>query len=191
MVPGRTNILCRLKDGPAHLQHLDPMINGVTKSTQQTEQGLMGRRKRRKADRSGDGTRTVAPDIFRGKDHRVYLDFYTNEEVQWAIELLRKGDRLTEHRNRFDPITGKYRVLPTKEYLVVGIRGPKGYGGAVTPKHNLCVLVVEQQASPLWYKSYWTVTQRASLIRDVNYETSTVDAGVTLKETCYYVLDLT
>jgi hypothetical protein len=83
--------------------------------------------------------RTKAPG-FLGDTKHGFIDFYVNDTVQWAIELLRLGSGLTEHRNRFHPITGKYRTLPTKKHLVVDIRGPKGIDSAVPPKENLCVL---------------------------------------------------
>ena len=77
---------------------------------------------------------------FTGDIKRGFIDFYVNDTVQWAIELLRLGKGLTEHKNRFHPVTGKYRSLPTKNHLIVDIRGPKGAGDVVPPEHNLCVL---------------------------------------------------
>jgi hypothetical protein len=81
---------------------------------------------------------------FLGNDRRGFIDFYVNDRLQWAIELLRQGQVLQEHRNRFHPINGKYRELPTKEYLVVDIRGPKE-AGAVSPRHDICVLYFSAQ----------------------------------------------
>lgn len=83
--------------------------------------------------------RTKAPG-FLGDTQHGFIDFYVNDTVQWAVELLRLGSRLTEHRNRFDPITGRYRTLPTKKHLVVDIRGPKGTDSTLPPRENLCVL---------------------------------------------------
>ena len=83
--------------------------------------------------------RTKVPG-FTGDTKRGFIDFYVNDTVQWAIELLRLGSCLKELRNRFHPITGKYRTLPTKNHLVVDIRGPKDAGGQVSPQPNLCVL---------------------------------------------------
>ena len=75
-----------------------------------------------------------------GDTTRGFIDFYVNDTLQWAIELLRLGSGLKEHRNRCHPITGRYRTLPTKNHLVVDIRGPKDTAGQVSPQPNLCVL---------------------------------------------------
>ena len=82
--------------------------------------------------------RTKAPG-FLGDTQHGFIDFYVNDSVQWAIELLVLGCGLTERRNRFHPLTGKYRTLPTKKHLVVDIRGPQDQG-TVEAKQDLCVL---------------------------------------------------
>jgi len=82
--------------------------------------------------------RTKACDLY-GKEKNGFIDFYINDRTQWAIELLVRGRQLSEHRNRFDPVTGKYCTLPTKRYLVVDIRGDKAKG-VVKAKSDLCVL---------------------------------------------------
>jgi hypothetical protein len=51
------------------------------------------------------------------------LDFYIREDRYWAIELLRKGDKINELVQRFDPTNGKYRGVGYKDYLVVDCRG--------------------------------------------------------------------
>jgi hypothetical protein len=51
------------------------------------------------------------------------LDFYIGEDRYWAIELLRKGDKINEHVQRFDSTNGKYRGVGYKDYLVVDCRG--------------------------------------------------------------------
>lgn len=76
---------------------------------------------------------------FLGDTKRGFIDFYVNDNIQWAVELLRLGHGLKEHRNRFHPVTGKYRALPTKKHLVVDIRGPK-QTVSVAPRSDLCVL---------------------------------------------------
>jgi hypothetical protein len=81
---------------------------------------------------------------FGGDNKRGFVDFYINDNVQWAVELLRLGDRLKLHLDRFHPITGTFRKLPTKKYLVVDIRGPKE-NGAVPPGADLCVLYFSAQ----------------------------------------------
>jgi len=83
--------------------------------------------------------RTKAPG-FLGDAKHGFIDFYVNESVQWAIELLVLGRDLTEHRNRFHPLHGKYRTLPTKKHLVVDIRPPPRDTGIEEAKQDLCVL---------------------------------------------------
>lgn len=78
---------------------------------------------------------------FLSDTKKGFIDFYVNDKLQWAVELLCLGKGLTEHRARFHPITGKYRELPTKKHLVVDIRGPKETDQpVVTPQQDLCVL---------------------------------------------------
>ena len=52
------------------------------------------------------------------------LDFYINGELQWALELLRQGDKIGQHLARFEPCTAKYRGVQPLAYLVVDCRGP-------------------------------------------------------------------
>ncbi len=39
------------------------------------------------------------------------LDFFIFGDLNWAIELLRNGDKINEHVERFDPEKGKYRLV--------------------------------------------------------------------------------
>jgi hypothetical protein len=71
---------------------------------------------------------------------RGFIDFYVNDTVQWAVELLRLGSDLTKHRDRFHPIMGKYRTLPTKKHLAVDIRGPRDINQEVSPQQDICLL---------------------------------------------------
>ena len=82
--------------------------------------------------------RTKAPG-FLGDDKKGFIDFYINDSIQWAVELLVLGRGLTEHRKRFHHLTGKYRTLPTKKHLVVDIRGPRETG-VEKARQDLCVL---------------------------------------------------
>ena len=81
---------------------------------------------------------------FLGDEKRGFVDFHINDTVQLAVELLRLGDRLKQHINRFHPVTGKYRELPTKKYIAVDIRGPKE--NVTVPAHgDLCVLYFSRE----------------------------------------------
>lgn len=47
-----------------------------------------------------------------------YLDFYVDNTVQYGIELLRKGNRLVEHLERFEP-AGRYWPIAFKDCVAV------------------------------------------------------------------------
>ena len=53
--------------------------------------------------------------LFRTKG---FLDFYFDEQM-WGFELLRNGDRVQEHIERFDPLRGRYRHIPVVDYAIV------------------------------------------------------------------------
>eukprot|EP00529_Nitzschia_sp_RCC80_P012126 CAMPEP_0113462804 /NCGR_PEP_ID=MMETSP0014_2-20120614/12302_1 /TAXON_ID=2857 /ORGANISM="Nitzschia sp." /LENGTH=566 /DNA_ID=CAMNT_0000354721 /DNA_START=90 /DNA_END=1790 /DNA_ORIENTATION=+ /assembly_acc=CAM_ASM_000159 len=53
------------------------------------------------------------------------LDFFISGRLDWAIEVLRNGDKINEHVQRFDPVNGKYRSVGHKAHLVVDCRGPR------------------------------------------------------------------
>jgi hypothetical protein len=63
--------------------------------------------------------------VVEGETKSGELDFYINGELQWALELLRKGDLLEKHIHRFHPTSGTYRNVQAKAFLVVDCRGPK------------------------------------------------------------------
>lgn len=67
------------------------------------------------------------------------LDFYINGNLNWCLELLRLGSKVGNHLARFDPNGGKYRYVPTKQYLVVDCRGPK-IGKGCEPHPSRCTL---------------------------------------------------
>jgi hypothetical protein len=48
---------------------------------------------------------------------RGFLDFYIDGE--WGFELLRDGDKLQGHIDRFDLASGRYRDIPLADYAVV------------------------------------------------------------------------
>jgi hypothetical protein len=59
--------------------------------------------------------------------------------LQWALELLRNGDKIGEHIARVDKHTGKYRMVAMKDYIVVDSRGPK-LGQGLRPEKSRCTL---------------------------------------------------
>ena len=66
------------------------------------------------------------------------LDFYVNGSLQWCLELLRNGDKVREHLDRFGSNDGKYREVAANDSLVVDCRGPKTR--AVTADESRCTL---------------------------------------------------
>lgn len=50
------------------------------------------------------------------------IDFYINSNLQWGIELLVQGSKITEHLSRFAS-SGKYYNLNCNDYYVVDFRG--------------------------------------------------------------------
>ena len=73
------------------------------------------------------------------------LDFYINGSLKWALELLRNGDKISEHLERFDPNVGKYRKVEMNEFLVVDCR-PYNRKGAKTiiKDENRCTLLFSE-----------------------------------------------
>jgi hypothetical protein len=67
------------------------------------------------------------------------LDFYIAGNLDWAIELLREGDKINKHVQHFDPENGKYRSVGHKDHLVVDCRGP-GTNRPVRAMHDRCTL---------------------------------------------------
>jgi hypothetical protein len=59
------------------------------------------------------------PDVGAIYGSRGFLDFYIDGEQQWGFELLRDGDKLQGHIDRFDLASGRYRDIPLADYAVV------------------------------------------------------------------------
>ena len=49
------------------------------------------------------------------------LDFYVNTKKKWGIELLREGDGISQHCDRFSS-KGIYASIPVKEFVVIDFR---------------------------------------------------------------------
>ena len=78
-----------------------------------------------------------------GEEISGELDFYINSQLQWCVELLRRGDKIGEHLARFDKHDGKYREVVAKDYLVLDCRPPKP-GRGVVINENRCTLYFEE-----------------------------------------------
>jgi len=59
------------------------------------------------------------PDVGAIYGSRGFLDFYIDGELQWGFELLRNGDKLQGHIDRFDLLSGRYADIPLADYAVV------------------------------------------------------------------------
>lgn len=67
-------------------------------------------------------SKLINPLTFQQINIQGEIDFYINSTLQWGIELLVQGSKITEHLNRFTP-GGKYYDLKCKDYYVVDFRG--------------------------------------------------------------------
>ena len=70
---------------------------------------------------------------------RGYIDFYVNDDKKWAIEILRDGDRLLEHR-QYIPI-----LKHAKKWALIDIRnsGMKPPEPEERKKHDIYVICAE------------------------------------------------
>jgi len=59
------------------------------------------------------------PDVGAIYGSKGFLDFYLDGEHQWGFELLRNGDKLKGHIERFDLASGRYKDIPLNDYAVV------------------------------------------------------------------------
>jgi len=66
----------------------------------------------------------VSPDVGHVFGATGYLDFYVNDNKQWAIELTREGKDLDEHIERFGE-NGEYYEIPNKDWAVLDFRAAK------------------------------------------------------------------
>ena len=59
------------------------------------------------------------PDVGAIYGSKGFLDFYLDGAQQWGFELLRNGDKLKGHVERFDLASGRYKDIPLDDYAVV------------------------------------------------------------------------
>ncbi|CAG8688488.1 6915_t:CDS:2, partial [Acaulospora morrowiae] len=73
-----------------------------------------------------------------------YLDFYLNDQRNWAIELLRDGDKLQEHQQRFQKDSQYTSILKyAKEWAIIDIRNSKKIPPEQKGKDVIYVLCAE------------------------------------------------
>ena len=71
------------------------------------------------------------------------LDFYVHGTLKWAIELLRKGDKIGEHLDRYNLENRTYRTIDMNAHIVVDCRGPRIDNG-VQAHESRCTLYFAQ-----------------------------------------------
>lgn len=72
---------------------------------------------------SADLQRINVTETSDGEELGGALDFYINDGLDWAIELLREGDRMEKHSERFT--NGNYLKLNPKAYVLLDFRDRK------------------------------------------------------------------
>jgi hypothetical protein len=65
--------------------------------------------------------KNVQTEVGRDYNQRAYLDMLVGDDLQWGIELIRRGigKRLEEHVGRFRETDGRYRNIPMRRYAVL------------------------------------------------------------------------
>ena len=71
------------------------------------------------------------------KNKGGFLDFYINGNIQWGIELLREGNTIKEHLDRFIKPNGKYSNMKFKEYLILDFKKSERRKNNIKMKNNL------------------------------------------------------
>jgi len=64
---------------------------------------------------------TVSPDVGHIFGSNGYLDFYVDGDFGWGIELLRDGEKMKEHAERFEQ-DGEYEDIPVNQYAIIDFR---------------------------------------------------------------------
>ena len=87
---------------------------------------------------------TVSPDVSPVFGASGYLDFYVNGDLQWGVELVRKGIRLWSYVKHF--LSGPYTDIPLKRWAIIDFRAnTKGICGLKDPKDS---------RGAFWYAMY-------------------------------------
>ena len=76
------------------------------------------------------------------------LDFLIDcEDLNWAVELLVKGDKIIEHVQRFDEKNGKYRKVGYDEYIVIDSRrkGRRDHATCVQIMPRRCTIFFDEE----------------------------------------------
>jgi len=63
----------------------------------------------------------ISPDVGHNFGTDGLVDFYVNDNKKWIIEIIREGDRLKEHQDRFK-VGGIYSMIEANEIVVIDFR---------------------------------------------------------------------
>ncbi|CAG8601911.1 11686_t:CDS:2 [Ambispora leptoticha] len=64
---------------------------------------------------------TISPDVGQVFGSAGFLDFFVNGDLGWAVELMREGQRMTDHVGRFSD-GGTYSCIPFTNWAIVDFR---------------------------------------------------------------------
>jgi len=65
----------------------------------------------------------ISPDVGTYYDCAGYLDFYIDDDLNWAIELLREGRNIENHKKRFQPGGQYYSMMDNiKKWIIIDFR---------------------------------------------------------------------
>ena len=98
------------------------------------------------------------PDVGPIYGSRGYLDFYIDSEIQLGFELLRNGNKLFGHFDRFNPSNGIYKAIPLRDYSVLDFYEHGQFPGGAWNQDNYYAAVFSQDFSTiqLWHKGIET-----------------------------------
>jgi hypothetical protein len=65
----------------------------------------------------------ISPDVGTYWGSKGYLDFFVDDGRSWAIELLRDGEKASDHKSRFETIYKPIKKI-SKEWAIIDIRHP-------------------------------------------------------------------
>jgi len=108
----------------------------------------------------------ISPDVGKFFGLNCIADFYVNDEKQWIIEILREGNDLKEHMERFLSPNGRYFKIPHKDYAVINFTSTEP-----------TTLTLEKYKSHLWVVVY----------DPISYEKATVHRWLDGNDTRYKI----
>ncbi|CAG8633139.1 1139_t:CDS:1 [Paraglomus occultum] len=84
---------------------------------------------------------TISPDVGAVFRSSGFLNFYINGGLNWGVELMREGERMSQHINRFKP-KGTYENIPLTAWAIIDFR------------HNSLIPNCQTMEDNIWYALY-------------------------------------